>query len=51
VYSLYEFKKTAVGVLNVVFVELKKTANRVADKDMNVLHVDIVFNTKKEKRF
>jgi hypothetical protein len=47
----YEFKKTAVDALAAVFVELKKTASKVADKGISVRHADIVFNTKREKRF
>ena len=43
-------KKTTVDASNAAVVELRKTANRVADKDTNVCYVDIVFNTKSERR-
>lgn len=31
--------------------ELKKMGNKVEDKDINAEHVDIDFNTRKERRF
>jgi hypothetical protein len=34
-----------------VIEELKKMENKVEDKDINTGHVDIDFNTRKERKF